>query len=152
MQPYICIQQNNFNQEEHYSALATGPSVGAVVTFVGRVREFMQTHDQTGDQTFWLEHYPGMTEKVLERIAKQAAQRWPLLGLRIVHRVGELMPGDQIVFIGVGTAHRHQAFAACEYLIDCLKTEAPFWKREGDRWVAAKKTDEDARERWTLNE
>lgn len=144
MQPYIRIQNDDFSQAEQYASLASGNEAGAVVTFVGRVREFAAQPDQS----LWLEHYAGMTEKVLLQRVEQARLRWPLLGVRIVHRVGHLLPGEQIVFIGVSSAHRKDAFHACEYLIDYLKTEAPFWKREGDHWVAAKKSDQHATQVW----
>lgn len=144
MLPHISIQSQDFIQGEHYAALATGCQAGAVVTFVGRVREFTTC----ADQNLWIEHYPGMTEKVLSQLAKQAWRRWQLSGVRIVHRVGKLHPGDQIVFVGVSAAHRRQAFYACEYLMDFLKTEAPFWKREGDQWVEAKASDQHAAQAW----
>lgn len=145
MQPYISVQNDDFCQQEHYSALAEGASAGAIVTFVGRVRAF------AGGQNLWLEHYPGMTEKLLQQRVDHAAQRWPLLAVRIVHRVGSLPPGAQIVLVGVSAAHRHDAFQACEYLMDFLKTEAPFWKREGDTWVEAKASDRAAADAWLGN-
>lgn len=143
MQPHIRIQSEDFKQEELYAALATGGQAGAVVTFVGRVRDFA-----AGNQSMWLEHYPGMTEKVLRQRVEQACERWALLDVRIVHRVGHLHPGEQIVFVGVSAAHRQDAFQACEYLIDYLKVEAPFWKREGEQWVAAKTSDQQAAQTW----
>lgn len=143
----ICIQNDDFDQSTLYAALATGKQAGAVVTFVGRVRDF-----EASDRSMWLEHYPGMTQKVLQQIADRACRRWPLYDVCIVHRVGHLLPGEQIVFVGVSAAHRQDAFRACEYLIDCLKTEAPFWKREGERWVAAKASDEQAAQSWEQND
>lgn len=145
MQPYISIQRQDFDQHEHYSALAGSAGAGAIVTFVGQVREF------AGEQNLWLEHYPGMTEKSLQQRIAHAAKRWPLLGVRVVHRVGELAPGAQIVFVGVSATHRHDAFHACEYLMDFLKTEAPFWKREGKRWIEAKASDQAAADSWLSN-
>lgn len=151
MQPFVRIQSDDFQQAEHYAALANGTSAGAVVTFVGRVREFTQPHDSGLSQNMWLEHYPGMTEKVLHRLAEQAAARWSLFGVRMIHRVGQLRAGEQIVFVGVSAAHRQEAFLACEYLMDYLKTKAPFWKREGDQWVSAKESDQEAARRWTTD-
>lgn len=144
MQPYIRIQNEDFSQAEQYASLASGNEAGAVVTFVGRVREFA---GQT-NQRLWLEHYAGMTEKVLLKRIDQACLRWSLLGVRIVHRVGHMLPGEQIVFVGVSAAHRKEAFHACEYLMDYLKNEAPFWKREGDQWMAAKMADQHAVKAW----
>jgi molybdopterin synthase catalytic subunit len=106
------------------------------------VRDFHQ------DQELYIEHYPGMTEQVLEDLAAQAKTRWQLSGVRIVHRVGLLQTGEQIVLVVTASAHRADAFAACQWLMDFLKTQAPFWKREGDHWVAAKESDQQAAERW----
>ncbi|MCB1751245.1 MAG: molybdopterin synthase catalytic subunit MoaE [Gammaproteobacteria bacterium] len=128
---------------------ANNPSVGAVVTFLGLMRDMNQ-----GDQVFsmFLEHYPGMTEKALREILDEAERRWDLLGVRVVHRVGELSPTDAIVLVAVASAHRGEAFRACEFVIDFLKTRAPFWKKErtgnGDRWVSARHGDSDAEKRW----
>jgi molybdopterin synthase catalytic subunit len=148
MQTFVRIQQEDFSQQDHYSTLATGNAAGAVVTFVGRVRDFGSDLTATEKPGLWLEYYPGMTEKVLQQLLERAGQRWPILAARIVHRVGSLSIGDQIVFVGVSAAHRHDAFAASEFLMDYLKTEAPFWKREGDKWVTAKTSDAQATERW----
>ena len=115
------------------------------MTFVGRVRDFAGGEDET----LWLEHYPGMTEKVLEDLAAQARQGWELIGVTIIHRIGQLRPGEQIVLVGVSSAHRHSAFAACEFLMDFLKTQAPFWKREGNQWVEAKASDQAAADTWS---
>lgn len=148
----IHIQSDNFDQGALYGQLAQGAQAGAVVTFVGRVREIYPNEaDRAESPPMWLEHYPGMTEKTLQRIADSACERWPLLAVTMVHRVGELSAGEQIVFVGVSAAHRHCAFAACQYLMDFLKTEAPFWKREGTRWVEAKTSDEAAARRWNAN-
>lgn len=139
----IRVQTEDFDQGAEYRELATGQQAGAVVTFVGRVRDFAGE-----EQHLWLEHYAGMTEKVLADLVKRAQDRWPILDTTIIHRIGQLSPGEQIVFVGVSSAHRHAAFAACEFLMDFLKTEAPFWKREGDRWVAAKDSDQAAAGAW----
>ncbi|MGE5153270.1 MAG: molybdopterin synthase catalytic subunit MoaE [Bdellovibrio bacteriovorus] len=125
------------------------PRVGALVSFVGLMRDL---NEGVGVSTMTLEHYPGMTERALESIAQEAARRWDLEGIRIVHRVGPLLPQDPIVFVGVASAHRGDAFRACELLIDYLKTRAPFWKKEttaaGERWVQARGADEQAADRW----
>lgn len=122
---------------------------GAVVSFIGQVRD-LNEGDAVSKLT--LEHYPGMTEKALEAIVKLAQSRWDIFDTVIIHRIGSLQPADQIVLVAVSSAHRGEAFKACEFIMDYLKTEAPFWKKEqtstGERWVEAKITDEDARERW----
>jgi molybdopterin synthase catalytic subunit len=123
--------------------------VGAVVSFIGQVRDFNE-----GDTVsqLSLEHYPGMTEKALAAIAAQAQSRWDIVDTLIIHRVGTLQPLDQIVLVAVSGAHRGEAFKACEFIMDALKTEAPFWKKEvtasGERWLDAKDSDDVARERW----
>lgn len=137
----IRIAHQDFDQGAEYRSLAQGTDTGAVVTFVGRVRDF-------GRERMFLEHYAGMTEAVLADIIAQARQRWDLHRVRIVHRVGELAAGEQIVFVGVSSRHRRDAFAACESIMDFLKTEAPFWKKEGEQWVDAKESDSLAAERW----
>lgn len=123
--------------------------IGAVVSFIGLVRDL---NDGDAISQLTLEHYPGMTEKSLASIINQAKARWSITDALIVHRVGTLQPGDQIVLVLVSGAHRGEAFAACEFMMDYLKTEAPFWKKEvtqlGERWVEAKLTDDDARGRW----
>ena len=128
---------------------AGNPAVGAVVSFVGLMR------DMNGGEpveSMVLEHYPGMTEKALEEIVAEAQERWSLLGMRVVHRVGELRPLDPIVLVAVAAAHRGEAFQACEFVIDYLKTRAPFWKKErtatGERWVEARDGDAEAELRW----
>lgn len=122
---------------------------GAVVSFIGQVRD-LNEGDAVSKLT--LEHYPGMTEKALEAIVKLAQSRWDIFDTVIIHRIGSLQPADQIVLVAVSSAHRGEAFKACEFIMDYLKTEAPFWKKEqtstGERWVEAKISDEDARERW----
>ncbi|OAN18408.1 molybdopterin synthase catalytic subunit [Photobacterium jeanii] len=145
----ISVQEADFSVADEYERLAQGTSAGAVVTFVGKVRDFNQGDDVTG---LSLEHYPGMTEKSLNDIVDQAKARWPLLDTRVIHRVGDLELGDQIVFVGVTSAHRGAAFQACEFIMDYLKTQAPFWKKERTteetRWVDARETDTTAADRW----
>lgn len=123
--------------------------VGAVVSFIGQVRDINEG-DAVSQLT--LEHYPGMTEKSLNAIIIQAQARWNIMDVLIIHRVGTLQPCDQIVLVAVSGAHRGEAFAACEFVMDYLKTEAPFWKKEvtpsGERWVEAKSSDDDAKARW----
>ena len=128
---------------------AENPAIGAVVNFIGLMRDFNEG-DQVNKMT--LEHYPGMTEKALEKIVDEACERWDLMGVRVVHRVGELNPLDPIVLVAVASAHRGEAFQACEFIIDYLKTRAPFWKKEttaeGERWVDARHSDDEAEARW----
>lgn len=123
--------------------------VGAVVSFIGQVRD---VNDGDTVSQLSLEHYPGMTEKALAAIVTQAQSRWDIFDTLIVHRVGILQPLDQIVLVAVSGAHRSEAFKACEFIMDALKTEAPFWKKEvtssGERWLDAKDSDDEARERW----
>lgn len=151
MATVIRVQPDDFDVAAEYAALGAGDAgSGAVTMFVGRVRAGGDLADVRG---MYLEHYPGMTEQALAGIAAEAHTRWPLTGVRIVHRVGDLAPGAQIVFVGVASAHRAAAFAACEFLIDWLKTRAPFWKRETDaagvsRWVEQKASDRDRASRW----
>ncbi len=124
-------------------------SVGAIVTFIGLMRDINQGE---AVNSMTLEHYPGMTEKALEKILDEAESRWDLLGMRVVHRVGALKPQDPIVMVAVASAHRGEAFQACEFIIDYLKTRAPFWKKEqtaaGVQWVDARQTDSEAERRW----
>ncbi|MCG9698062.1 molybdopterin synthase catalytic subunit MoaE [Shewanella sp. Isolate11] len=145
----ILVQNADFSVPDEYARIATDNSDGAVVTFVGKVRDF---NDGSVVTDLTLEHYPGMTEAVLQQIAQQARERWPLNEVTIIHRVGTMSLGEQIVFIGVTSAHRKAAFAACEFLIDFLKTKAPFWKLEagdkGKNWVEAKDADEQAAKMW----
>ena len=123
--------------------------VGAVVSFIGQVRDF---NDGDTVSQLSLEHYPGMTEKALAAIVAQAQSRWDIVDTLIIHRVGTLQPLDQIVLVAVSGAHRGEAFKACEFIMDALKTEAPFWKKEvtasGERWLEAKESDDVARKRW----
>jgi len=123
--------------------------IGAIASFVGLARDI---NEGSGVAAMTLEHYPGMTEKALAAIVAEAGQRWPLQDVTVIHRVGRLLPGDPIVLVVVAGAHRGEAFAACEFLMDYLKTRAPFWKKEktpqGDRWVEARASDDAAAERW----
>ena len=145
----VRIQHEEFDVNAELAGLRADPRVGAVACFVGVVRD-LNDGDSVASMT--LEHYPGMTEKALEGIVAQARQRWDLYEVLVVHRVGELRPTDPIVLVIVTSAHRGAAFAACEFVMDYLKTEAPFWKKEatptGSRWVEARESDDAARERW----
>lgn len=145
----IQVQEEDFNIAEVNRELCAGRSdVGALASFIGLVRDMPQNRLQK----MTLEHYPGMTEKSLEKIAETARQRWKILDIAIIHRVGELKPADQIVLVSVVSAHRKAAFAACEFIMDYLKTDAPFWKKEtneqGENWVEAKASDNEARGKW----
>lgn len=130
-------------------------NIGALVSFVGQVREFenLAIKDETSVNTLTLEHYPGMTEKALAAIELEAKSRWNIIDSLIIHRVGTLKPHDQIVLVAVTSAHRGDAFKACEFIMDYLKTSAPFWKKvsssEGEHWVDAKMSDDTAKARWT---
>ena len=147
----IRIQEKDFDISAEIAALRKGdPRVGAVVTFLGAVRD-MNDGSQVKGMT--LEHYPGMTEKALQEILDQAQSRWDIYQTLVIHRVGPLLPEDQIVLVAVTSAHRGEAFAACEFIMDYLKTAAPFWKKEdtpeGARWVDARVTDDAAMARWS---
>jgi molybdopterin synthase catalytic subunit len=151
----ISVQTSDFNLAQEYEDLRDrAGDPGAVVTFTGLVREFY--HAEAGAEpavtSLFLEHYPGMTEKALQDIAARAQQRWPLLAVRIIHRVGELRPKDQIVFVGAASAHRGAAFAAAEFMMDYLKSEAPFWKKQKsadqETWIDSRASDSSALERW----
>ncbi|WP_421245750.1 molybdopterin synthase catalytic subunit MoaE [Aeromonas sanarellii] len=146
----ILVQRADFSLTEEYGRLATRPDSGAIVTFVGKVRDFNQGEHVKG---LALEHYPGMTEKALAAIVQEARARWPLQECTLIHRIGELLLGDQIVLVAVSSAHREAAFEACHFIMDFLKTRAPFWKKEltadgVQRWVEAKASDDDAAARW----
>ena len=147
----VRVQTRDFDVGAEVAALRHGnPKVGAVASFVGVVRD-LNDGDSVGRMT--LEHYPGMTEKAIEAIVAEARSRWDIIDVTVVHRVGELKPTDQIVLVVVASGHRGEAFAACEFIMDYLKTRAPFWKKEetpgGARWVEARAADDDAAERWT---
>jgi len=146
----IRVQRADFDLGAEMAALTAGNhSIGGPAVFVGLVRDVVG-EDALGAMT--LEHYPGMTEKMLERIEAEAQQRWPLEASLIVHRYGRLEPGEQIVLVAAASQHRQAAFDACQFLIDWLKTKAPFWKLEdtqsGEKWVAAREEDDAAAGRW----
>ncbi len=146
----VRVQQEDFDLGAELLALRQGnPKIGAIASFLGLVRDINEGDAVAGMS---LEHYPGMTEKALERIVEQAKTRWDIFDALVIHRVGDLKPTDQIVLVAVTGEHRGEAFAACEFIMDYLKTQAPFWKREqtqdGARWVDARETDEKAAERW----
>jgi molybdopterin synthase catalytic subunit len=142
----VSIQEADFDVGAELAALSAGDDdAGAVASFVGLVRGA-----DVGAMT--LEHYPGMTEKSLAAIVDDACGRWPLRAVRVIHRVGRLLPGERIVLVAVSSRHRQAAFAACEFIMDYLKTQAPFWKHEetpaGGRWVDARESDDEAARRW----
>ena len=146
----ISIQEHDFDVGAEYNALiANDTAAGAVVTFVGRVRDLNLGRDVLG---LHLEHYPGMTEKSLQEIVAEAQSRWTILRYTIIHRIGDLHLGDNIVFVGVTSAHREDAFKAADFLMDYLKTRAPFWKKEltkaGSMWIESQDKDERAAKRW----
>jgi len=148
--PIVRVQAEDFDTGRELEALTRGRAdVGALASFVGLVRDANDGRPIAG---MTLEHYPGMTEKALEEICREAHARWDLLDTLVIHRVGPLVPGDRIVLVGVSSAHRGEAFRACEFIMDYLKTRAPFWKREetpdGPRWVEARASDDDAADRW----
>jgi molybdopterin synthase catalytic subunit len=148
---HVRVQEEPFDAGREIAALTGGRrDVGAVATFVGLVRDL---NEGARVSRMSLEHYPGMTERALEEICAEAARRWDLLDSRVVHRVGPLEPGDAIVLVAVSSAHRGDAFAACEFIMDYLKTRAPFWKKEvtpeGERWVEARASDDEAASRWS---
>ena len=150
----IVIQEADFSVDEQYRKLRSAniSQNGAICTFVGLVRDFGDKEGVTG---MFLEHYPGMTERSLQSIIDQAAIRWALHDVSIIHRVGQLNLSEQIVFVGVSSAHRSDAFAACEFIMDYLKADAPFWKKEsntqGSTWVEAKQSDQDRAKKWSKN-
>jgi molybdopterin synthase catalytic subunit len=139
----VSVQREDFDLSAEVKVLSKkDTSIGAVASFVGIVREVAMT----------LEHYPQMTESSIKRIVEEAQSRWQVMDCTVIHRYGELKPSDQIVLVAVASAHRGDAFAACEFIMDYLKTRAPFWKKEhrpeGARWVEARAADDDAAERW----
>ncbi len=146
----VRIQTDDFDVGLELNKLRlSNPAIGAVVSFVGQVRDM---NDGSSINTLTLEHYPEMTEKALAKIEAEAKSRWDVLDSLIIHRVGTLQPLDQIVLVLVASAHRGEAFSACEFIMDYLKTSAPFWKKEatsqGERWVEAKLSDDAAKARW----
>ena len=146
----ISIQEADFDLAAELDALRRqNAETGALVSFTGLVRDFS---DGEEIESIFLEHYPGMCEKALGKIVAEAKQRWQLLGVRVIHRIGELGPAEQIVLVATASPHRADAFAACEFIIDYLKTAAPFWKRErtahGTHWLETKSSDEQRMQRW----
>jgi len=146
----VRVQNEDFDIAREIAALrGNDPRVGAVAAFVGLVRD---VNDAATVRSLTLEHYPGMTEKALQGIVEEARARWDVHDALVVHRVGELKPTDQIVLVVVIGAHRGEAFAACEFIMDYLKTRAPFWKKEqtpdGERWVEARASDDEKAARW----
>ena len=151
--PRVRVQTEDFDLGAEVAALRAGdPGVGAVAAFIGTVRD---RNDGLGVSSMELEHYPGMTEKAIDAMIDVAMQRFDIRAARVIHRVGLLQPQDQIVMVAVTSAHRGQAFQACEFLMDYLKTQAPFWKKEhtpdGARWVDARSTDDAAARRWGID-
>jgi molybdopterin synthase catalytic subunit len=149
--PRVRVQSEDFDAGRELDAMTAGRTdVGALASFVGLVRA---ANDGSAVSAMTLEHYPGMTEKALQDICEQAMSRWDVLDTLVIHRIGALKPGDRIVLVGVTSAHRGEAFAACEFIMDYLKTRAPFWKREetpeGARWVEARDSDDAAAGRWS---
>ena len=149
--PRVRVQAEDFDTGRELDALTAGRAdVGALASFVGLVRD---ANDGSPVKAMTLVHYPGMTEKALTDICEQAMSRWDLIDTLVIHRVGALKPGERIVLVGVSSAHRGEAFAACEFIMDYLKTRAPFWKREetpqGARWVEARDSDDAAAGRWS---
>lgn len=151
MRSQITVDAADFDSKALSARLTQqNDDIGALATFVGLVR---RGQGETHIDAMLLEHYPGMTEKSLQKISVQAFERWPISGVEIYHRIGRLLPGEQIVFVGVTSRHRQAAFDACAFIMDYLKTEAPFWKKELKDgigvWVDARESDQHARERWT---
>jgi molybdopterin synthase catalytic subunit len=150
--PRVTVQTEDFDLSEVVATLrANDAGVGAVATFIGTVRD---RNDGSGVSAMELEHYPGMTERAIEAMIDVAFQRFDIRGARVIHRIGVLKPLDQIVLVAVTSGHRGQAFQACEFLMDYLKTQAPFWKKEttpeGSRWVDARVSDDAALQRWGI--
>jgi molybdopterin synthase catalytic subunit len=146
----VRIQREDFDVARELERLRAGDArVGAIASFLGLVRDVNEASEV---RAMTLEHYPGMTEKALAQIVEEARSRWNIIDALVIHRVGELKPGDQIVLAAVAGAHRSEAFAACEFIMDYLKTRAPFWKKEqtptGERWVEARASDEEKASRW----
>ncbi|MDG6297299.1 molybdopterin synthase catalytic subunit MoaE [Glaesserella parasuis] len=148
-QTLIQVQQDPFDQNAIYKWLSEQHSVGATTLFVGKVREMNLGDSVSG---LYLEHYPAMTEKALREIVDEAKSRWELQRVAVIHRIGQLYTGDEIVLVGVSSAHRGNAYHANEFIMDYLKTKAPFWKREttdhGDRWIEGRESDQQAADKW----
>ena len=138
----VSVQAEDFDLSTEVIEISMNSRTGAVASFVGVVRDVAMT----------LEHYPGMTENAIKKIVEEARTRWQILDLAVIHRYGELQPGDQIVLVAIASSHRGDAFAACQFIMDYLKTQAPFWKKEhhpeGARWVNALESDDEAAARW----
>jgi molybdopterin synthase catalytic subunit len=146
----VRVQTEDFDLGAELTAMRQGrPDIGAIASFIGLVRD---VNEGDAVNAMMLEHYPGMTEKALAGIVEEAQARWDLIDIRLIHRIGELRPLDQIVLVAVASAHRGDAFAACEFIMDYLKTRAPFWKKEstakGERWVDPRESDDEAAARW----
>ncbi len=147
----ISVQEEDFDVSQELREICGGRTdIGATVSFVGLVRD-MNLNDSVSGMT--LQHYPGMTEKALQKIVSEASQRWEVQDATVIHRVGELSPSDQIVLVCIASSHRHDAFEACSFIMDYLKTRAPFWKKEtlkdgSSRWVDARESDGHAADRW----
>lgn len=158
----VKVQAEDFDAGAEIASLRIGkPAVGAIASFVGLVRDgnALDEREHAVDgliDTLTLEHYPGMTERSLERICTEAGERWALIDVLVIHRYGTLCPTDQIVLVATSSSHRADAFDACRFVMDWLKTDAPFWKKEsgpaGDRWVEARASDQAATERWSAND
>ncbi|MDH2998653.1 molybdenum cofactor biosynthesis protein MoaE [Pasteurellaceae bacterium LFhippo2] len=148
-QTLIKVQSENFDQNQIYQWLSENHSVGATTIFVGKVREMNLGDNVSG---LFLEHYPAMTEKALSEIVTEARSRWELERVAVIHRIGQLYTGDEIVLVGVSSAHRGNAYHANEFIMDYLKTRAPFWKREttqdGERWIEGRDSDQQAADKW----
>jgi len=147
---HVRVQSEPLDPHREVDLLRAGNhAIGAVVSFIGLMRDINE--DDRVERMF-LEHYPGMTEKALQNIAEEAVRRWDLAGCRVVHRVGDISPSDPIVVVAVAARHRKAAFLGCEFVIDYLKTQAPFWKKEtteaGERWVDARDSDDEAEQKW----
>jgi len=134
----VSVQAEDFDAGAEIRAVSRDPKIGAVASFIGVVREVAMT----------LEHYPGMTERAIGKIVEEACARWQVMDCTVIHRYGALQPADQIVLVAVASRHRGDAFAACEFIMDYLKTQAPFWKKEAAGWVEARASDDQAAERW----
>jgi molybdopterin synthase catalytic subunit len=146
----VVVQHEAFELGAEVDAMRLGRTdIGAIASFVGLARDL---NEGSGVAAMTLEHYPGMTEKALAALVEEATARWSLLDVTVIHRVGRLLPGDPIVLVAVASSHRAEAFAACEFIMDYLKTRAPFWKKEetpdGERWVDSRASDDAAAARW----
>ena len=153
-EPKVIVQESPFDpSEEYYRLKSASLEVGAISTFVGSVRDLNDGDEVVGLK---LEHYPGMTEKEITKIVSEADERWDIIAATVIHRVGHMSPGDEIVFAGVSSQHRGDAFQACQFIMDYLKTKATIWKKEtildGDRWLKTRQSDIDVANLWQANE